>query len=248
LRSNRDFLQRILASRDFGAGKIDTGLIGRHEKDFLAARPAPDAALAAVALSRLLASRGPRAVAPPADRFSPWRLRDGWRMAGESVETLHFQDNGAAREVKIVFVHGALALDFGEGPVSAQGWAMRESDLAFTLGNQHLYAALCWRGDNVDIALESGDWTLGLADPLARRDAGQRAAGLLVAPMPGKVSAVLVKKGARVKRGQMLMVIEAMKMEHAITAPADGVVAALHYDAGDTVEAGAELLVLAGAA
>lgn len=247
LRTNRDFLLRTLGSREFGAGAVDTGLIPRNQAEFLAARPAPQAALAAVALSRLLALGGPRALAPPADRFSPWRLRDGWRLAGESVETLRFNDNGTNREIKIIFRAGTTAVDFGQDEIPAQGWAMPEGGLAFTLGNQHLYAALLWRDGQVDVALDEGDWTLGFADPLAPRDAGQRAAGLLVAPMPGNVAAVLTKKGARVKRGQILMVIEAMKMEHAIVAPADGVVAALHYDAGDTVEAGAELLVLAGA-
>jgi 3-methylcrotonyl-CoA carboxylase alpha subunit len=247
LRSNRDFLLRILGSREFGACAVDTGLIARNQAEILAARPAPQAALAAVALSRLLAPGGPRALAPPADRFSPWRLRDGWQLAGESVETLRFDDNGTNREIKIIFRAGTTAVDFGHGEIPAQGWAMPEGGLALTLGNQHLYAALLWRGGEVDVALDEGDWTLGFADPLAPRDAWQRAAGLLVAPMPGKVAAVLVKKGARVKRGQILMVIEAMKMEHAIVAPADGMVAASHYDAGDTVEAGAELLVLAGA-
>ena len=120
-------------------------------------------------------------------------MRDGWRLAGESVETLRFNDNGTNREIKIIFRAGTTAVDFGRGEIPAQGWAMPEGGLAFTLGNQHLYAALLWRDGQVDVALDEGE------------------------------------------------------MEHAIVAPADGVVAALHYDAGDTVEAGAELLVLAGA-
>ena len=63
--------------------------------------------------------------------------------------------------------------------------------------------------------------------------------------MPGKVLAVQVAPGASVKRGQLLMVIEAMKMEHAIAAPSDGVVEAVNFGAGDLVEEGALLVAFA---
>ncbi len=72
-----------------------------------------------------------------------------------------------------------------------------------------------------------------------------RAAGKLTAPMPGRVMRLLVEPGAKVRRGEPLMVIEAMKMEHTITAPADGVVAAVRFAAGELVEEGAELIALA---
>ena len=63
--------------------------------------------------------------------------------------------------------------------------------------------------------------------------------------MPGRVAQVLVAEGAAVRRGEALMVIEAMKMEHTIAAPRDGVVARLAYAVGDPVEEGAELVALA---
>jgi Acetyl/propionyl-CoA carboxylase, alpha subunit len=62
--------------------------------------------------------------------------------------------------------------------------------------------------------------------------------------MPGRVVAVLVQQGMHVRRGTPLLILEAMKMEHTIAAPADGTVQALHYAAGELVEEGAELLVL----
>ncbi len=77
---------------------------------------------------------------------------------------------------------------------------------------------------------------------MAPRAAEAAAGGRLSAPMPGKVAQVLAAAGAKVKRGQALMVLEAMKMEHTIAAPADGTVERVNYAPGDLVEEGAELI------
>jgi 3-methylcrotonyl-CoA carboxylase alpha subunit len=82
------------------------------------------------------------------------------------------------------------------------------------------------------------------AAPVARADSDPAAGGSLTAPMPGRVVAVPVSKGQAVRRGEPLMVLEAMKMEHTVAAPADGVVSEIRFAAGDLVEEGAELLVL----
>ena len=69
--------------------------------------------------------------------------------------------------------------------------------------------------------------------------------GSLMAPMPGRVTAVHAQAGATVRRGEVLMVLEAMKMEHAILAPADGVLSRVLFQVGDLVDEGVELLVIA---
>jgi 3-methylcrotonyl-CoA carboxylase alpha subunit len=84
-----------------------------------------------------------------------------------------------------------------------------------------------------------------LRDLLAPPAGVETAKSRLAAPMPGKILAVHVAPGASVKRGQLLLVLEAMKMEHAITAPADGVVEAVNFAAGDVVDEGALLIAFA---
>jgi 3-methylcrotonyl-CoA carboxylase alpha subunit len=79
---------------------------------------------------------------------------------------------------------------------------------------------------------------------LAGADADTRT-GSLAAPMPGKVIKVMTEAGAKVTKGEALLILEAMKMEHTITAPADGVVKEIHYGAGEQVLEGAELITLA---
>tara|TARA_B100002051_G_C16230932_1_gene390323 strand:- start:159 stop:467 length:309 start_codon:yes stop_codon:yes gene_type:complete len=70
--------------------------------------------------------------------------------------------------------------------------------------------------------------------------------GAFTAPMPGKVLEVLVPEGAKVREGQDLMVLEAMKMEHRIAADRDGTVTSIHFKTGDQVDAGSVLLDLVG--
>jgi 3-methylcrotonyl-CoA carboxylase alpha subunit len=79
-------------------------------------------------------------------------------------------------------------------------------------------------------------------DPLAVGDFEEGGAGRLTAPMPGKVVAVRVEAGADVKKGQPLVVVEAMKMEHTIMAPADGIVESVRVKAGDQVDEKFELV------
>jgi 3-methylcrotonyl-CoA carboxylase alpha subunit len=101
-------------------------------------------------------------------------------------------------------------------------------------------------GGELWVALADTSVRLTYVDPLAPSETSGAAAGKIVAPMPGKVSAVLVQPGATVRRGQTLMVIEAMKMEHAITAPLDGTVESIGFAPGALVEEGVELLKLKG--
>jgi 3-methylcrotonyl-CoA carboxylase alpha subunit len=83
---------------------------------------------------------------------------------------------------------------------------------------------------------------LTLVDIIAQSGQHEAAGGKLTAPMPGKVIAVSAVAGAKVARGAALMVMEAMKMEHTIVAPADGIVAEVLYAVGDQVAEGAELV------
>ncbi len=84
---------------------------------------------------------------------------------------------------------------------------------------------------------------LDIVDPLAGAEDRGVDAGRLQAPMPGKVTLVQVAAGDKVKRGQVLMVMEAMKMEHAVAAPKDGVVKEVRYKQGEQVGEGEALIV-----
>ena len=99
-------------------------------------------------------------------------------------------------------------------------------------------------GDALQVMLPEGTWTLRLRDPYAPAEGEAVGQGRLAAPIPGRVVQVLVKQGENVARGQVLAVLEAMKTELRITAPADGVVAHIGCAAGDSVEEGTEIVTL----
>jgi 3-methylcrotonyl-CoA carboxylase alpha subunit len=100
------------------------------------------------------------------------------------------------------------------------------------------------RGDELTLFGDGASHRLVHRDPLAPQAEEELAGGRLTAPMPGRIVQVLVAEQARVRRGETLLVLEAMKMEHSVTAPADGIVERIDYGVGDLVEEGAELLVI----
>jgi 3-methylcrotonyl-CoA carboxylase alpha subunit len=144
--------------------------------------------------------------------------------------------------VRLYHRSGGYALELEGETVMARVAREAGDELRIDLDGRRVAAAVLRLGADLTVMLADGTWRLLHIDPLAPRTAEDASGGHLTAPMPGKVTAVQVAAGARVKRGQVLLVLEAMKMEHAITAPADGVVEAVNFAAGDAVEEGAELI------
>ncbi len=116
--------------------------------------------------------------------------------------------------------------------------------LEASVDESQVHARAHTRAGTTHLFLDHAHHVFEWLDPyLPENVAGDRHGGL-VAPMPGRVIAVLVKQGARVTAGAALLVMEAMKMEHTVTAPADGTIAAIHHDEGDQVREGDELLTI----
>jgi biotin carboxyl carrier protein len=106
-------------------------------------------------------------------------------------------------------------------------------------------------GNAHEVTLAGTKVHVEIVDPLAlkrsRRDDGGGAAGVVKALMPGRIARISVAKGDSVRKGQGLLILEAMKMENEIQAPGDGIVDEIFVTAGDTVEAGAPLVHVAPA-
>ena len=117
-------------------------------------------------------------------------------------------------------------------------------DMSFDakIGGQQYNAVLLRDGRHLTLMYNGHHEDLHYLDPLAFEAGEEHGAGKLTAPMPGKVVAVRVQLGDNVKKGQPLIIVEAMKMEHTITAPSDGVVQAINANVGDQVDEKLELI------
>jgi 3-methylcrotonyl-CoA carboxylase alpha subunit len=192
------------------------------------------------------------------DGIDPFSKTDGWRSHGVFTRRFAFEDGDAHIPATLAYLHdGGLRLTVGEGEAATTGL------LAFSAGTQagpvadtsawtldvafagdSTRATVYMQGERAHVFTQRGARQVVEVDLLAH--AGDTAAegGRLTAPMPGKVVSFAVQAGDAVKKGQPLAVMEAMKMEHTIAAPADGTVAELLYAPGDQVAEGAELLKL----
>ncbi len=245
LATNVAFLRRVVGSHAFATADLDTALIEREHAALFEAPPlAPELAAAGVA-AHVLATE---AALEGAD---PWSRRDGWRLFGGAQRRLSLQVHGQDLTVVLQRLHdGATLLRIGgqSWPFSARLLAPERHDLH--IGTQRLTATVYARGEGIRryaVHTAAGAALVVEFDPLAHAGDGAAEGGRLTAPMPGKVVGFLAQPGDAVRCGQPLAVMEAMKMEHTLSAPRDGVVAEWLYAVGDQVAEGAELLRLAQA-
>ena len=244
--TNLGLLVRISAHPEFASAAVDTEFLERHRDVLLPThRPAPAKALAAAAVARLLAHASAAAAACLNDPNSPWARGDGWRLNGEGHQKLVFRDGAAERTVVARARAEEWLLEIGEEGIRAFGERRPDGALAVVLDGVRGHAMVLDHGSETGVILSGESWRLIEIDPLAAYEGDDPGAGRLTAPMPGRVAQVLVEVGDAVRRAEPLMIIEAMKMEHTVTAPVDGIVDAVRFGVGDLVEEGAELIALA---
>jgi 3-methylcrotonyl-CoA carboxylase alpha subunit len=229
--SNVDLLGRIARHPDFAAGGIDTGFIARHAETLLAPQGTPPSDVLAIAALAVLAGE-------TAAGDDPWDSRDQWWLNTTLVRTMIFTDGAAQYPIE----------------VRRDGAAWRIGGMvgvAEPLAGDRLRVALdgVWRTvlaveDHHVITLRDAGqtWRLTLPDPLSADDEEEDAGDRLIAPIPGQVTQVAVKPGDRVSRGDILVVMEAMKTVFRLSAPADAIVAAVSCAVGETVQEGQTLV------
>ncbi|MZR14002.1 ATP-grasp domain-containing protein [Maritimibacter sp. DP07] len=223
--TNLGFLSALCVHSGFAAGNVDTGLIDR---DLATLADTPDPAPADIALAAL-AGAGLLGAPAPATGFTLWtplRRRILVEWDGDVLEPV-IELAGPDR------AHVSLGDRVVTATRAADGWRLdgrRAPEVAVT-------------GDRVTVFSGAG-FGFRVPDPLAILSPDAAGGDVVEAPMPGLVRAVFVAPGDAVEAGQKLAIMEAMKMEHTLTAPRDGVVAEVLADEGAQVEAGAALIAL----
>ena len=221
-RSNAGFLAALARADGFRQGDFDTGFIDRN-MDALGATPQGlDRAAAAAGARELIEGERARIAT---HGTSPWDVADAFQLSGARRLALPVIADGEAVVAEVDYgPQGAAVTVEGATPAS-DAVVVAQPDAVYVLR----------RGRQTKVALRD----------LALDQAGDASGGGLVrAPMHGKVLAVLVETGARVSRGQPVAIIEAMKMEHTLTAPVDGTVSEVAVTKDAQVAEGAKVLVV----
>jgi 3-methylcrotonyl-CoA carboxylase alpha subunit len=227
--SNLDLLDRIVAHPEFSAGGIDTGFIARHADTLLAAQGTPGLAVLATAALCILHGE------TPTGGGDPWDERDQWWLNTTATRVLAFLDGDSAYPVTVTRDGSAWRLATRDGAVTGHTQDLAEARIRVALDGAWRTVTAILDQHVLTLRIGGATWRLSVPDRLAadsdQADAGDR----LVAPIPGLVTQVLTEAGEAVTRGQVLVVLEAMKTVFRLTAPADTSVSSVSCAVGEMV-------------
>ena len=240
--SNEHWLARILRAPVFLEVRHNIALLDEHLDEFAAPKfMAPEALI----LAALAAHATPAAATAAA--ASPWAERDGFTPNLATRIAYRFSRHGRHHGVELEYAQGrptAATVD-GETRQPLEGVQIETDEAVARIAGRRYHARYRIVGAHVYLWLEAEAYDFLLDDPRTHEFHATAAVGGLTTPLPGVVVSVPVTVGSKVSAGEVLMVIEAMKMEHTITAPHAGTVKSIHFARGERVPEGSELLELA---
>ena len=243
--NNIDFLSRLVACPAFTRADLDTGLIERERAYlFPEDQVAPTEAYLVAALAQLLweADLAQDEAGEGLNGKSPWHVRDAWRLNASGMRTLVFRQGETQKDVAVSYRSSGYGLTVDGVEVAVRGEIDGRGRMQIEFDGVRRNVTVITAGDLRHIFLPGRAWRLALVDPLRFSGDGGDVQGGLLAPMPGRIIALLAAAGTLVEKGAPLLILEAMKMEHTISAPAAGLLKAHRFAVGDQITDGVELV------
>jgi 3-methylcrotonyl-CoA carboxylase alpha subunit len=246
--TNTGFLGNIARHPAFERGEVETGFIPNYQDDLIPAPTTPDnEALAFAALDILLTrdAEAARYAAQSNDPYSPWHSTAGFRLNDDNHHDLILRHDGSDLLVKVHYRDQGYVIDMPDGSaIIASAEHDENGAIVASLNNVRKRASVLRDGNRLMIFRDGRSDRLDIFDPLAAAGGNEGTGGGLTAPMPGKIVAVMAEAGQSVTAGDKLVVMEAMKMEHTISAPVTGTIKEVFFGVGDQVDDGAELIAI----
>jgi len=238
--TNAAFLRRLVHTDSFAQARLDTALIEREQA---ALEPAADGDAALWLLAAIAAfehaAPAPRCASDP---HSPWQQQDGWRLGAAAPRVLMLQQGERRQSLKVWPQADGWRVQCDEAAPTSVPGRLEGPALAAQVDGERRTVQVLRDGAQLYLFARDGQHRFTLHDPVDAAAASTADAGSLLAPMPGRIVATLVAPGTQVTRGTPLVVLEAMKMEHTLQAPADGTVKGYRAKAGEQVGDGAVLV------
>ncbi|MEO0830222.1 MAG: P-loop NTPase, partial [Pseudomonadota bacterium] len=236
--TNLDFLGALARHEGFGRGEVDTALIARDLDALTQGEAPPPMALALGALGALQLIQRPSS-------DDPWHSLLGWRQWTKAEHFATLGVDGRTLEVRISENRdGDFTFLIESHEISLQVSALGKGVLRVTAEGHQFDASVFTEPDTVFVFVHGRSYAFERPDPLAGSESRQAGGDAVIAPMPGLVKLVSTEVGVEVAEGDPLLVLEAMKMEHMMTAPRDGIVAEILTSEGTQVTDGTLLLSL----
>ena len=245
---NLDMLDRILAHPDFASGTIDTGFIGRNAETLLTPKLKPSPQVLALAALGVLTQEEAAARAhagTSADPHSPWHATDHWWVNTRPTRVFEFHHEDETYAVTLAPAADGWRISAGGAAITARHAKLEAGSVHALLDGMRLSASIHRGGETISLRHAGQSWRFVLPDPIARAGEEEGGDDRLIAPLPGQVTQLLVTENQNVARGDVLVILEAMKTVFRLTAPRDGRIATISCRVGETVREGQILLQFA---
>ncbi len=237
--NNVAFLRDVVQSASFSQGDLDTDLIARERDNLFKTQTLSEDLAVAGVIGMVLRQE------VDAMGSNPWQAVDGWQVVGAPPRP--FQLQGAwgdeVRALNVVLYSATQRVRIADTDHAFE-WRAHPRGVSVCLNGVWTDLSVVASAGQYHVFSRAGHAVLQRVDPLAGSAQAADALGGLNTPMPGKLIRMDVAVGDTVAKGQVLAVMEAMKMEHSIASPRDGVVSEVFYAVGDQVAEGQALLTL----
>jgi 3-methylcrotonyl-CoA carboxylase alpha subunit len=241
--TNLGFLEQLCQHPAFLRGETDTSFIATHKLSLFAPMQSAPTAVSLIAASLAVLDKPLDAMA------SPWNNTSGWWLNSNAIRELEFHTEDDANIVKVLVETTLKKRVFKilDRTIAVIKAVKSQDEISFMADGVKVRAVVVQSGDEFAVLHAGNRCKLKLVDPFRFEATEEVDAGRLTALMPGRVVKVLVKAGDAVKKGQALIIMEAMKMEHTIVSPRDGVIERIAFKEQDLVPADALLFAFVAA-
>ncbi|MDM1491911.1 acetyl/propionyl/methylcrotonyl-CoA carboxylase subunit alpha [Acinetobacter indicus] len=239
LGNNIAFLDRLVLCDSFKNANLDTGLIQREEEFLL--KPATELNSTLVVSAAFIELLSCLAQNPSASN-PVWQTNAFWRLNLQSGQTIKLQCNDKTLNIQFAAQEHGFVAQYEGQTFELEGQLLDAHTLQFKLAGKQQKLAFSQTEHGITLFQNGQSYKFTYLKPVFNQDDEQGAENNLTAPMPGVITQVLVAANDKVKKDDVLMTLEAMKIEYSIRAPHDGIVASSYFQAGDQVKAGDELV------